>query len=310
MVVKPAEDTPLSALALCQIAEDAGVPRGVMNVVTSDRANVEQVGLELSNNEYIRKLSFTGSTAVGKWLMRECASTVKKLSLELGGNAPFIVFDDADLDVALKNVVASKYRNAGQTCVCTNRILVQESIHDEFARRLADAVRKLSVGDGAKKGTDIGPLINPKGFEKVERHVNDAKAKGGNILVGGNRHSFGGTFFEPTVIANATTDMACWSEESFGPIAPIFTFRTEEDAIRMANDTQFGLAGFACTKDLGRAWRVAEGMEYGLVGINQGVISTEVAPFGGMKQSGIGREGSKYGLDEYVEVKYVCMGGI
>lgn len=307
VVVKPATATPFSALVLAELAERAGFPKGVINIVTG---NSKEIGAALTANPLVRKLSFTGSTPVGKLLMAQCATTVKKISLELGGNAPFIVFDDADIDAAVAGAVASKYRNTGQTCVCTNRFLVQNSIYDEFAAKLAQAVVKLKVGDGLKEATQQGPLINQAAVEKVESHISDAVAKGAKIVSGGQRHALGGTFFQPTVLTGVTTKMRIANEETFGPVAPLFGFDTEAEAIALANDTPFGLAAYFYTRDLGRAWRVAEGLEYGMVGINEGVISTEVAPFGGIKESGLGREGSKYGIDDYLEMKYVCMGGL
>jgi len=307
VVVKPAEATPFSALALAELAEQAGFPKGVINIVTG---NPKEIGAALTANPIVRKLSFTGSTPVGKLLMAQCASTVKKLSLELGGNAPFIVFDDAEIDAAVAGAVASKYRNTGQTCVCTNRFLVQNSIYEKFAVKLAQAVSQLKVGDGLDSETQQGPLINQAAVEKVESHISDAVAQGAKIVSGGQRHTLGGTFFEPTVLTSVTTKMRIANEETFGPIAPLFGFDTEEEAIALANDTPFGLAAYFYTRDLGRAWRVAESLEYGMVGINEGVISTEVAPFGGIKESGLGREGSKYGLDDYLEMKYICMGGL
>ena len=308
IVIKPAEDTPLCALALAELAERAGVPRGVLNVVTSNRA--AEVGGELTANPAVRKLSFTGSTEVGKLLMAQCAGTVKKVALELGGNAPFIVFDDADLDAAVAGAMASKYRNAGQTCVCANRLLVQDAVHDAFAAKLAEAVAKLKVGPGLSGEVQQGPLINQDAVAKVEELLGDAVEKGAKIVCGGKRHALGGTFFEPTILTGVTPAMRVAREEIFGPVAPLFRFHTEEEAIRMANDTEFGLAAYFYARDIARVWRVAEGLEYGIVGINEGIISTEVAPFGGVKASGIGREGSKYGIDDFVEIKYLCMGGI
>ena len=307
MVVKPAEQTPFSALALCELAERAGVPKGVYSCVTGD---AKTIGGELTGNPTVRKLSFTGSTEIGKLLMAQCAGTLKKLSLELGGNAPFIVFDDADLDAAVKGAIASKYRNAGQTCVCANRILVQDKVHDAFADKLAASVKALKVGAGAEEGTVIGPLIDPAGLAKVEDHVADAVSKGARIVLGGKRHQRGGTFFEPTVLANVTTQMKIAREETFGPVAPLFRFSREEEAVAMANDTEYGLAAYFYGEDIKRIWRVAEGLEFGIVGINEGIISTEVAPFGGVKESGFGREGSKYGIDEYLSIKYLCLGGM
>ncbi len=306
-VVKPAPDTPFSALALAVLAEEAGIPAGIFSVVTGDAI---AIGGELTGNDKVRKLSFTGSTNIGKLLMRQCADTVKKVSLELGGNAPFIVFDDADLDAAVAGALASKYRNAGQTCVCTNRFLIQDGIYDQFVEKLTAAVNGLKVGNGMDEGVTQGPMINAAAVEKIEDHLSDAVSKGATITTGGKRHDLGGSFFEPTVISNVTTEMKVAREETFGPLAPIFRFSTEEEAIAMGNDTEFGLAAYVYTKDLGRAWRTGEGLDYGMVGINEGIISTTVAPFGGVKQSGIGREGSKYGIDDYVEIKYMMMGGI
>jgi len=307
MVVKPASQTPYSALAMAELAERAGVPKGVFSVITGSAG---PIGGEMTSNPIIRKLSFTGSTEIGKLLMAQCANTIKKMGLELGGNAPFIVFEDADLDAAVQGAMISKFRNAGQTCVCANRILVQSSVYDAFAAKLAEAVKGLKVGDGVLAGVTTGPLIDMKAVEKVEEHITDALAKGARIVVGGNRHALGGSFFEPTVLADVTTEMAITREETFGPVAPLFRFETEEEAIRLANDTEFGLAAYFYARDIGRCWRVAEALEYGMVGINEGLISTEVAPFGGVKESGLGREGSKYGIEDYLEVKYLCMGGI
>ena len=307
MVLKPAELTPLSALALAELAERAGVPAGVFNVVIGDPV---AIGGELTGNPVVRKLSFTGSTGVGRLLMAQCAPTIKKLSLELGGNAPFIVFDDADVDAAVAGALASKYRNAGQTCVCSNRFLVQAGIYDAFAERLAAAVGDLKVGDGFAEGVVQGPLINEAAVRKVEALVADALDKGARVLVGGRRHALGGTWFEPTVLADVGTQMAVAREEIFGPVAPLFRFESEAEAIAMANDTEFGLAAYFYSRDIGRAWRVGEALEYGMVGINTGLISTEVAPFGGIKSSGLGREGSRCGLEEYMEVKYLAMGGV
>jgi len=304
LVVKPAEDTPLTALALAVLAERVGIPPGVFNVVTGDPV---AIGGELTENPTVRKLSFTGSTAVGRLLMRQCADTLKKLCLELGGNAPFIVFDDADLDAAVEGAMQSKYRNAGQTCVCANRILVQDGIYDVFAQRLAAQVAALKVGPGTGEGVAQGPLINQDAVDKVEDHIADALGKGARLLTGGVRHALGGTFFQPTVLAGVTPEMRVAREETFGPVAPLFRFKTEEEAVSMANDTEFGLAAYFYSRDLGRAWRVSEALEYGIVGVNSGIISTAVAPFGGVKQSGLGREGSRYGVDEYLEIKYVCM---
>ena len=305
VVLKPASQTPFSALALAELAERAGVPKGVFNVITGSAA---EIGGELTSNPVVRKLSFTGSTEVGKVLMAQCASTVKKVSLELGGNAPFIVFDDADLDAAVEGAIQSKYRNTGQTCVCANRLLVQSSVHDAFASKLAAAVAKLSPAPGLDAGATQGPLIDDKAVEKVESHIADAKAKGAAVLMGGKRHARGGRFFEPTILTGVTAAMAIAHEETFGPVAPLFRFETEADAIALANATEFGLAAYFYGRDVGRIWRVAEALEYGIVGINTGLISTEVAPFGGMKESGLGREGSKYGIDEFLEIKYLCLG--
>ncbi|MDO8931408.1 MAG: NADP-dependent succinate-semialdehyde dehydrogenase [Rhodocyclaceae bacterium] len=307
VVVKPAEQTPLTALALAELAHRAGFPAGVFNVVTGSAESAPAIGGELTGNPVVRKLSFTGSTAVGRLLMAQCAPTVKKVSLELGGNAPFIVFDDADVDAAVEGAMASKYRNAGQTCVCANRLLVQAGIYDAFAARLAERVKTLKVGAGTEDGVTQGPLIDAQAIAKVEAHVADALAKGARILAGGKRHVRGGTFFEPTVLVDVTADMLCAREETFGPVAPLFRFTDEAEAIALANATEFGLAGYFFSRDIARVWRVAEALEYGIVGVNTGIISNEVAPFGGVKQSGIGREGSKYGIEDYLEVKYVCM---
>ena len=307
MVIKPAEATPLSALAMAVLAERAGVPAGVLSVVTGD---ARTIGGELTANPIVRKLSFTGSTEVGKLLMRQCADTMKKLSLELGGNAPFIVFDDADLDAAVAGAMASKYRNAGQTCVCANRLIVHAGVYEAFVDKLAAAAATLKVAPGTEADAQQGPLIDPQAVAKVEAHIADAVARGGRVVTGGRRHALGGTFFEPTVIADATPDMLCAGEETFGPVAPVFKVADEAEAIALANATEFGLAAYFYTRDIGRVYRVAEALEYGIVGINEGIISTEVAPFGGMKESGIGREGSKYGIDEYLELKYLCLGGI
>jgi succinate-semialdehyde dehydrogenase / glutarate-semialdehyde dehydrogenase len=306
-VCKPAPQTPFSALALGELALRAGVPPGVFNVITGD---AQAIGAEFTSNSKVRKLSFTGSTAVGKLLMAQCAGTVKKVSLELGGNAPFIVFDDADIDAAVQGAIASKYRNTGQTCVCANRLLVQAGVYDVFAAKLVAAAKALRVGDGLKGPTDQGPLIDAKALQKVERHIEDATKKGAKVALGGKRHALGGTFFEPTVLTGVTPQMAVAREETFGPLAPLFRFETEDEAVRLANDTEFGLAAYVYTRDLARSWRVSEALEYGIVGLNTGLISTEVAPFGGMKESGIGREGSKYGILEFTEMKYVCVGGI
>ncbi len=306
-VCKPAMQTPYSALAMAELAHRAGIPAGVLNVVTGP-ASV--IGGELTSNPIVRKLTFTGSTAIGKKLMAQCAGTMKKVSLELGGNAPFIVFDDADLDAAVQGAIASKYRNTGQTCVCANRLLVQEGVYDAFVAKLVEAVKELRIGDGLAGPTEQGPLIDENAVAKVEEHVADAVARGGRIALGGKRHALGGTFFEPTVIADVTPQMLVAREETFGPVAPVFRFKTEQEAIRMANDTEFGLASYFYTRDLARSWRVSEALEYGIVGINTGLISTEVAPFGGVKESGSGREGSKYGIHDYTELKYVCVGGV
>src|SRR6202521_5016661 len=307
MVLKPATQTPLSALALAELAVRAGIPAGVFNVVTGSAA---AIGGEMTTNPAVRKLTFTGSTEIGKKLMAQCAGTVKKLSLELGGNAPFIVFDDADLDAAVQGALASKYRNTGQTCVCANRLLIQAGVSDEFAKKLTEAVGKLRVGDGLAGVTDQGPLIDAKALAKIEEHIADAVAKGATIQLGGKRHALGGTFFEPTILTQVTPKMLVAREETFGPVAPLFKFQTEAEAIAMANDTEFGLAAYLYTRDLARSWRVSEAIEYGIVGLNTGIISTEVAPFGGVKESGIGREGSKYGILDYTEMKYVCIGGV
>jgi succinate-semialdehyde dehydrogenase/glutarate-semialdehyde dehydrogenase len=307
VVLKPASQTPFSALALAELGERAGVPKGAFNVVTGKGS---ELGSELASNPTVRKLSFTGSTETGKLLMAQCSSTVKKLSLELGGNAPFIVFDDADLDAAVEGAVASKYRNTGQTCVCTNRVLVQDSVYDSFAAKLAAAVESLKPAPGFEPGATQGPLIDDNAVRKVEGHIQDAISKGAAVQVGGRRHALGGRFFEPTVLTGVTPAMVIAHEETFGPVAPLFRFKTEADAIALANDTQFGLAAYFYGRDVARVWRVAEALEYGMVGINTGLISTEVAPFGGVKESGLGREGSKYGIEEYLEVKYLCLGGI
>ena len=305
VVLKPASETPFSALALAVLAEEAGVPKGVFNVVTG---GARTIGAELTSNPIVRKLSFTGSTEVGRLLMRQCADTVKKLSLELGGNAPFIVFDDADLDAAVEGALLSKFRNSGQTCVCSNRIYAQAGVYDAFANKLAAAVDKLKVGNGLDDGTQLGPLINDAAVAKVEEHIADAVGKGARLISGGKRHALGGTFFEPTILAGVTQQMLVAREETFGPLAPLIRFETEAEAIAMANDTEFGLAGYFYSRDIGRVWRVAEALECGIVGINTGLISTEVAPFGGVKQSGVGREGSRYGIEDYLEVKYLCLG--
>ena len=307
LVLKPADETPYSALALAALAEQAGLPPGVFNVVTG---RPKPIGAELTANPLVRKLSFTGSTQVGRLLMAQCAPTVKKLSLELGGNAPFIVFDDADLDAAVEGALASKYRNTGQTCVCANRLLVQDGIYPAFAEKFAAAVAKLKVGHGLEPGVQLGPLINPAAVEKVESLVADATARGARVLLGGKRHALGGSFFEPTVLADVAPAMRLAQEEIFGPVAPLFRFRAEEEAIALANATEYGLAGYFYSRDLSRVLRVATALEYGIVAVNTGIFSTEVAPFGGMKQSGIGREGSRYGIEEFLEIKYVCVGGV
>jgi succinate-semialdehyde dehydrogenase/glutarate-semialdehyde dehydrogenase len=307
VVVKPAPETPLCALALAELAMRAGVPPGVLNVVTGDAA---AIGGELMSNPLVRMITFTGSTEVGKFLMRQSADTVKKLSLELGGNAPFIVFDDADIDSAVEGALASKYRNSGQTCVCANRILVQDGIYDRFADKLAAAAAKLKVGSGVDEGVVQGPLITDAAVAKVEAHVGDAVAQGAKVLTGGKRHALGRTFYEPTVLTDVTPDMQIAQEETFGPVAPLFRFRDEKEAIALANGTPYGLAAYFYTRDLSRAWRVAEALEYGMIGVNEGIISSELAPFGGVKESGQGREGSHHGVDEFVELKYVMMGGL
>jgi succinate-semialdehyde dehydrogenase/glutarate-semialdehyde dehydrogenase len=307
VVLKPASQTPFSALALAELAGRAGVPAGVFNVITGSAG---AIGGELTASPIVRKLSFTGSTEVGRVLMAQCADTIKKLSLELGGNAPFIVLDDADLDAAVTGAIASKYRNTGQTCVCTNRLLVHDAVYDRFAEKLAAAAAALVPGPGLEAASTQGPLIDDKAVEKVEEHVHDALAKGARVIVGGKRHARGGRFYEPTVLADVTPAMAVAKEETFGPVAPLFRIHTDAEAIAMANDTEFGLAAYFYGRDVNRVWRMAEGLEYGIVGINTGLISTEVAPFGGVKQSGVGREGSKYGIEEFLEVKYLCFGGV
>ena len=307
VVLKPASQTPFSALALAELGERASLPKGVFNVITGPAV---EIGDELTSNPEVRKLSFTGSTETGKLLMAQCAGTVKKISLELGGNAPFIVFDDADLDAAVEGAIASKYRNTGQTCVCANRMFVQDAVYDAFAAKLAKAVKKLTPGPGLEVGSTQGPLIDDRAVRKVEEHIGDALSKGARVVAGGRRHALGGRFFEPTILADVTTSMLIAREETFGPVAPLFRFRTEEEAIAFANDTPFGLAAYFYGRDIGRVWRVAEALESGMVGINTGILSTEVAPFGGVKESGLGREGSKYGLEEFLEIKYLCFGGI
>jgi succinate-semialdehyde dehydrogenase / glutarate-semialdehyde dehydrogenase len=307
IVVKPASMTPYSALAQAELAARAGIPPGVFNVVTGSAG---AIGGELTSSPIVRKLTFTGSTEIGKMLMEQCARTVKKVSMELGGNAPFIVFDDADLDEAVKGAMVSKFRNTGQTCVCANRIYVQEGVYDAFAAKLKDAVAAMIVGDGLKGDTQQGPLIEMSAVEKVEEHIADAVGKGAKVALGGKRHALGGTFFEPTILTGVTQDMQVAKDETFGPLAPLFSFKTEEEVIGYANDTEFGLASYFYSRDVGRIWRVMEGLEYGIVGINEGIISTEVAPFGGVKESGVGREGSKYGIDDFIELKYALFGGI
>jgi succinate-semialdehyde dehydrogenase/glutarate-semialdehyde dehydrogenase len=307
MVAKPAESTPLSAFALAVLAERAGIPGGVFNVLTGDP---KAIGGEMTSNPDVRKITFTGSTEVGRLLMRQSADTIKKISLELGGNAPFIVFDDADLDAAVEGAIISKFRNTGQTCVCANRLYVQDRVYDAFAEKLVAAVAGLKVGNGFEANVALGPLIDQAGVEKVEEHIEDAVSKGARVLLGGKRHKLGGTFFEPTVLADVTSKMKVAREETFGPVAPLFRFNKDEDAVQLSNDTEFGLAGYFYSRDVGRIWRVAENLEYGIVGINTGLISNEVAPFGGVKQSGLGREGSHYGIDEFIEVKYLCIGGL
>jgi succinate-semialdehyde dehydrogenase/glutarate-semialdehyde dehydrogenase len=307
VVIKPASQTPYSALAMAELAERAGVPKGVLNIITG---NARTIGAELCANPTVRKLSFTGSTEVGRVLMKQSADTIKKLSLELGGNAPFIVFDDADLDAAVEGAIASKYRNAGQTCVCANRIYVQDSVYDAFAAKLTEKVKAFKVGAGTEPGVIIGPLIDANGLKKVEEHVADATAKGARVVLGGKPHSLGGLFFEPTILTGVTQAMRIAREETFGPVAPLFRFKKDDDAIAMANDTEFGLAGYFYARDIGRVFRAAEAMETGMVCVNSGILSTEVAPFGGIKQSGLGREGSKYGLEEFLEVKYILLGGL
>ncbi len=306
-VIKPASDTPYSAIALAVLAERAGIPKGIFSVVTGSSG---AIGGEMTSNPTVRKLTFTGSTEIGKILMKQCADTVKKTSMELGGNAPFIVFDDADIDSAVLGAMASKYRNTGQTCVCANRIYVHDSIYDEFATKLAAAAEAMVVGDGLKGETQQGPMINMAAVEKVEEHIEDALAKGAKIMTGGKRHELGGTFFQPTLLSDVTKDMKVAREETFGPLAPLFRFSDDADVIAQANDTEFGLAAYFYSRDIGRVWRTAEALEYGIVGINAGIISNEVAPFGGVKESGTGREGSKYGIEEYCEIKYLCMGDI
>ena len=307
VVLKPAGATPYSALVLAELASRAGFPPGVLNIVTGDS---RAIGDEMTSNPIVRKLSFTGSTEIGRQLMQKVASTVKKISLELGGNAPFIVFDDADLDAAAEGAIVSKYRNTGQTCVCANRLFVHDKVYDAFAAKLVERVRKLKVGPGTEPGVSQGPLINRDALDKVEEHVADATSHGAKVTLGGRRHALGGTFYEPTVLTGVTADMKIFREETFGPVAPLIRFKSDDEVVELANRTEFGLASYFYSRDIGRIWRVAEALEYGMVGVNTGLITTEVAPFGGVKQSGLGREGSKYGIDEYVEIKYVCMGGI
>jgi succinate-semialdehyde dehydrogenase/glutarate-semialdehyde dehydrogenase len=307
VILKPAEQTPYSALALAELAERAGFPKGVLNIITGD---APAIGGELCANPAVRKISFTGSTEVGRLLMKQAAPTVKKISLELGGNAPFVVFDDADVDAAVEGAMVSKYRNTGQTCVCANRLFVQDGIYDKFAAKLAEKVKAMKVGAGTEAGVAQGPLIDAAALTKVEEHVADALAGGAKAVTGGKRHSLGGTYFEPTVLAGVTPKMKIFREETFGPVAPLFRFKTDDEVVELANRTEYGLAAYFYTRDVGRAWRVAEALEYGMVGVNTGLVTTEVAPFGGVKQSGLGREGSKYGCDEFVEVKYICMGGV
>ena len=307
VVIKPAEATPLSAFALAELADRAGFPAGVLNVVTGDAPSI---GGEMCANPIVRKISFTGSTEVGRLLMKQAAPTIKKISLELGGNAPFIVFDDADLDAAAEGAIVSKYRNAGQTCVCANRFFVHEKVYDAFAQKLAVKVGALKVGRGTEPGVTQGPLINADAVAKVEEHLADAKARGAKVAIGGTRHALGGTFYQPTVLTGVTPDMQIFREETFGPVAPLIAFKDDAEVVELANRSEFGLASYFYSRDIGRIWRVAEALEYGMVGVNTGLITTEVAPFGGMKQSGLGREGSKYGIEEFVEVKYICFGGV
>lgn len=307
IVVKPAAQTPYSAFALCVLAEEAGIPAGLVSIVTG---SASEIGKEMTSNQIVRKFSFTGSTEIGRLLMSQCSDQIKKVSLELGGNAPFIVFNDADIDAAVEGAMISKYRNAGQTCVCANRIYVQDEIYDAFAEKFVAAVKQINVGDGTVVGVTQGPLIDDAAVAKVKEHIDDAVNKGAKVATGGKPHSLGGLFFEPTVVTEVTSIMKVAKEETFGPLAPLFRFKTEEDVIQMANDTEYGLAAYFYSRDLGRVWRVAEALEYGMVAINTGILSNEAAPFGGIKQSGIGREGAKYGLDDYMEIKYMLMGGI
>ncbi len=306
-VIRPATQTPFSALALGVLAGRAGLPDGICNILTGPAT---AIGAEMTANPMVRKLTFTGSTSVGAKLLAQCAPTIKKTSMELGGNAPFIVFDDADLDEAVRGAIASKYRNTGQTCVCANRLLVQDGVYDAFVEKLTVAVRALRVGNGMDEGVTQGPLINGDALQKVEDHVADALQRGARVVVGGKRHALGGNFYEPTILADVPRAADIFRDETFGPVAPLFRFSTEDEALEMANDTEFGLAAYFYTRDVGRVFRVAEGIEAGIIGINEGIISTEVAPFGGVKSSGLGREGSKYGIEDYLEVKYLCLGGI
>lgn len=310
VVAKPAEATPLCALALVELANQAGIPAGVFNMVVADAPHAPEIGLEMCTNPVVRKVSFTGSTEVGRILLRQSADTVKKLSLELGGNAPFIVFDDADLDAAVEGALASKYRNAGQTCVCANRLYVQDGVYEAFARKLTEKVKAFKVGPGLEPGVQVGPLIEPAAIQKVEEHIADALAHGAQIALGGKRHALGGLFFEPTVLTGVTPAMRVAREETFGPVAPLFRFKTDEEAVALANDTEYGLASYLYSRDVGRIFRVTEALESGMVCVNSGILSNEVAPFGGIKQSGLGREGSRYGLDEYLEIKYLCLAGL
>ncbi len=307
IVIKPATATPFSALALAALAEEAGIPAGVVNVITGDSG---AIGRELTSNPLVRKLSFTGSTEIGRVLYEQSAATIKKVSMELGGNAPFIVFDDADLDAAVEGAIASKFRNAGQTCVCANRLYVHEKVYDAFAEKLVAAVGKLKIGNGTEQGVTQGPLIDQAAVDKVKEHIDDALSKGAKVATGGKPHALGGTFFEPTVLIDVKPEMKVSKEETFGPLAPLFRFKDDEEVIKLANDTEFGLASYFYSRDIGRIWRVAEALDYGIVGINTGIISNEVAPFGGVKQSGLGREGSRYGIDDYVAIKYLAMGGV
>jgi succinate-semialdehyde dehydrogenase/glutarate-semialdehyde dehydrogenase len=308
IIIKPAEQTPLSALALAELAKEAGIPDGVINILTADAKNSIEIGKVLCNSPLVRHLSFTGSTPVGRILMEQCAPTIKKVALELGGHAPFIVFQDADLDAAVSGAMQSKYRNAGQTCVCTNRFYVHESLHDAFVEKLSQASKRLVIGPGLDKGVQLGPLIDQQAINKVEQHVQDALAKGARLMTGGKRHALGGTFYEPTVLAGVKKGMLITEEETFGPVAAVIPFTSESEVIQMANDSEYGLASYFYSKDISRIWRVAEALEFGMVGVNTGTISNEVAPFGGVKQSGLGREGSVWGMDEYLEMKYVCLG--